>query len=131
MNLGDVHQELGHHDEAVKHLEEALAIARECGDRGVETRVLNSFGGLALARGAPFEAVGHYQAALVLAVETECRAEQALAHRGLGDAHSGDDARRHWERALALYNEMSLPEAAQLQARGYEARHKGQPEPPT
>jgi hypothetical protein len=29
----------------------------------------------------------------------------------LGDAHSGDDAQRHWERALALYSEMSLPEA--------------------
>jgi len=111
MNLGDVHQELRNHDESGKYLEDALVIARECGDRGVETRVLNSFGGLALARGASSEAIAHYQAALLLAVETECLAEQALAHRGLGDAHGGDDARRHWERALALYSEMSLLEA--------------------
>jgi DNA-binding SARP family transcriptional activator/Tfp pilus assembly protein PilF/DNA-binding XRE family transcriptional regulator len=117
MNLGDVHQELGDHDVSGTYLEEALAIARECGDRGVETRVLNSFGALALARGASSEAVAHYQAALLLAVETECPAEQALAHRGLGDAQSGDDARGHWNRALALYSEMSLPEAAIVRAR--------------
>ena len=120
-HLGDVHCARQRYGEAGRCLDEALTIARECGDRGVETRVLNSFGALAGARGALAEALGHHRDALVVSCETGCTAEEALAHRGLGDARRelGDveAAREHWERALALYTAMSVPEAVLVRAR--------------
>ncbi|QFU86954.1 tetratricopeptide repeat protein [Amycolatopsis sp. YIM 10] len=111
---GDVHQELGSHDEAARCLGEALAIARECADRGVESRVLNSLGALALARGESAEAARFFRGALEIAVETGCTGDQACAHRGLGDA-TGE--REHWERALALFAEMGVPEADEVRTR--------------
>jgi DNA-binding SARP family transcriptional activator/tetratricopeptide (TPR) repeat protein/DNA-binding XRE family transcriptional regulator len=113
-HLGDVHRELGRYDEAARHLAEALAIARECADRGVESRVLSSLGSLACARGERAEAAGCFRDALEIATETSCIADQACAHRGLGDA-TGE--REHWQRALALYAEMGVPEADEVRAR--------------
>lgn len=113
-HLGDVHRELGRYGEAARCLADALAIARECADRGVESRVLNSLGSLAHARGETDEAARFFLAALEIAVETNCIGDQAYAHRGLGDA-TGD--REHWERALALYTEMGVPEAAEVRER--------------
>lgn len=113
-HLGDVHREMGRHDEATRCLTEALAIARECADRGVESRVLNSLGFLACARGENDEAAGFFRTALEIAVETSCISDQAYAHHGLGEA-TGE--REHWERALALYTEMGVPEADEARAR--------------
>ena len=113
-HLGDVHRELGRYDEAARHLTEALTIARECTDRGVESRVLNSLGSLACARGEPAEAAELFRNALEIATETSCVGDQASAHRGLGDA-TGE--REHWQRALALYTEMGVPEADEVRAR--------------
>lgn len=111
---GDVHRELGQFDDAARALSEALAIARECADRGVESRVLNSLGSLACARENPDKAAGFFGEALEIANETGCISDQACAHRGLGDATGERD---HWNRALALYAEMDVPEAGEVRAR--------------
>ncbi|MGA6167103.1 tetratricopeptide repeat protein [Amycolatopsis magusensis] len=111
---GDVHRELGRYDEAARCLREALSIARECSDRGVESRVLNSWGSLASARGENTEAAAHFREALQIALETGCIGDQAYAHHGLGES-TGE--REHWERALALYAEMGVPEANEVRAR--------------
>ncbi|WP_307795763.1 tetratricopeptide repeat protein [Amycolatopsis sp. 195334CR] len=113
-HYGDVHRELGRHDEAARCLGEALAIARECADRGVESRVLTSLGSLAITRGESAEATRFFRDALEIAVETGCTGDQAYAHRGLGDA-TGE--REHWERALALFAEMGVPEADEVRTR--------------
>jgi DNA-binding SARP family transcriptional activator len=113
-HLGDVHRELGRYDEASRHLTEALVIARECADRGVESRVLISLGSLACARGSTTEAAGFFRDALEIAIETNCIGDQAAAHRGLGDATGEHE---HWQRALALYAEMGVPEADEVRAR--------------
>ncbi len=135
-NLADVHCAQQRYCDAAQCLGEALALARECEDRGVETRVLNSLGALACARGALHEAVEYHQDALAVSAETGCTAEEALAHRGLGDAHRelGDAraAREHWERALCRYTAMSVPEAVLVRARldalgitGFPSRARG------
>ncbi|MDI5978263.1 tetratricopeptide repeat protein [Amycolatopsis magusensis] len=111
---GDVHRELGRYDEAARCLREALSTARECSDRGVESRVLNSLGSLASARGENTEAAAFFRDALQIALETGCIGDQAYAHHGLGEA-TGE--REHWERALALYAEMGVPEANEVRAR--------------
>ncbi|MFI6028626.1 tetratricopeptide repeat protein [Amycolatopsis magusensis] len=111
---GDVHRELGRYDEAARCLREALSIARECSDRGVESRVLNSLGSLASARGGNTEAAALFREALQIALETGCIGDQAYAHHGLGES-TGE--REHWERALALYAEMGVPEANEVRAR--------------
>jgi len=113
-HLGDVHRELGRYDEASRELTEALMIARECADRGVESRVLASLGSLARARGRTTEAAGFFRDALDIAIETNCIGDQACAHRGLGEATGEHE---HWQRALALYAEMGVPEADEVRAR--------------
>lgn len=111
---GDVHRELGRYAEAEPCLAEALTIARECADRGVESRVLNSLGALSYARGDTSEAADFYTRALDIAEDTNCISDQAQAHHGLGDATG---SREHWNRALALYEEMAVPEADEVRAR--------------
>ena len=113
-HLGDVHRDLGRHAEAARELAEALAIARECADRGVESRVLTSLGWLSHARGEPDEAAGFFRTALEIALDTGCIGDQAYAHHGLAEATGERD---HWQRALALYTEMGVPEAQEVLVR--------------
>jgi hypothetical protein len=56
--------------------------------------------------------------ALVVAVETEDRYEQARAHDGIAATHhitgDVDEARRHWQQALTIYTELGVPESDQI-----------------
>ena len=69
-------------------------------------------------------ATEHLRQALVLSRQVDDRtgeaATQARAHSGLGDAHRGLDnppcARHHYQRALALYTDLGLPDAEQIRA---------------
>ena len=58
--------------------------------------------------------------ALTLATQTGERYEQARAHDGLARTHhaSGelDQARHHWNQALALYTDLGVPEADDVHA---------------
>ena len=118
-HLGDVRLAQGRPAEAAQHLEEALGLARECGDRGVESRVLNSLGSLASARGVSSDALRYHREALAVAKETGCRPEQGRAHCGLGEVHCGlgepGPAREHWERAAACYAGEWVPGASRVQ----------------
>ena len=58
-----------------------------------------------------------YRQALVLAADIGLLREQARAHDGLGAVNRASDpraAREHWERAIAIYDQLNLAEADQL-----------------
>jgi hypothetical protein len=55
------------------------------------------------------------------------RYEQARAHRGLARSYyadgDADQARHHWQQALALYTALDAPEADQIRAQLSTADH--------
>jgi tetratricopeptide (TPR) repeat protein len=112
---GIVHSRLGHHQQASEHLDEALTICRETGDRSSEAETLNSLGEILLAAGRPGDAQAQQTMALGLASQIDNSYEQARAHDGLGHAHHAADdlgkAREHWQEAMTLYGELGVPEA--------------------
>jgi hypothetical protein len=69
----------------------------------------------------PGPARAHHHEALTLACQIGDRYEQARAHDGHGRAwHATGEhaqARPHWQQALTLYTDMSVPEAGQVRAR--------------
>jgi hypothetical protein len=90
-----------------------LAIAREIGDRSLESQALNGLGETLRAIGRAPEAAARHAAALGLARETGDRHEEARSHDGLAAAF-GDPtaAREHHEQAMAIYTDLEVPEAA-------------------
>ncbi len=120
-DLGVVGQEQGHYQQATEYHEQALIMCREIGDRSGEAIVLNGLGELFLATGRPDDARAQHTTALSVARDIGYRHQEARAHRGLGRAWdaAGDHghARPHWEQALAIYAELSAPEAGEIRSR--------------
>jgi tetratricopeptide (TPR) repeat protein/transcriptional regulator with XRE-family HTH domain len=113
-DLGIVEQRLGRRGPAAGHHRRALALFRSTGDQDGEAWARNGLGEVAAAAGQPAEALTHHAAALTAAVRADACDQQARAHTGIGAHHSSGDpvrAREHYERALALYTELGLPEA--------------------
>jgi tetratricopeptide (TPR) repeat protein len=106
-------------------------VHRESGSRSGEADALNSLGGVMLATGQFDHARAEYAAALDLAVRTGDKYQQARAHRSLAQAcHADcdpDQARRHWQQALALFTELGTPEADQVRAELAAADHDQRP----
>jgi tetratricopeptide (TPR) repeat protein len=114
-NLGNACRWLGDHEQAVEHHRRSIALFREMGDPGGLVTALNSLGETLCAAGrAPRARVAH-TIALTIATQIEERYEQACAHRGLAHVHhvagDADQARRHWQLALALFVDLGVPEA--------------------
>src|SRR5262249_3872058 len=107
-------------DQAVDHLEQALAHARETGYRLVETSALNSLGEALSAMGQPDPASAAHRVALALAEESGDRYQQARSHDGIGralnDVGKTHDARWHWQQALTRYTRLGVPEATRVRA---------------
>jgi tetratricopeptide (TPR) repeat protein/transcriptional regulator with XRE-family HTH domain len=117
-DLGLVEQRLGHGERAARRHRRALALFRITGDRDGEAWARNGLGEVAHASGDQAAALTQHAGALTAAAGTGARDQQARAHAGLGRAYlaAGDPARarEHYERALALYRELGMPEADQL-----------------
>jgi tetratricopeptide (TPR) repeat protein len=66
-------------------------------------------------------ALARFRAALALASQAGDRFEQARALDGaarvLATASQPGQARAHWQRALAIFSDLGVPEAAQVRAR--------------
>ena len=107
--LGLVDQQQGRYQQAVSHLQQALALYRETGDRLGEARVLNNLGGTVLQKGSYRQAASHFQQALALYRETGDLVGQAraLANLGVIDERQGryQQANSFNQQALALYLE--------------------------
>ena len=114
-SLGDLYRELGRHSDSVDILGWALVLARGVRDRSLEVEVLISLGASAAAKGAAYDARGHYERALAIATEIEYPYALAGAHDGLARHHRevGNRAEscRHAGEAFAIYTDLNAPEA--------------------
>jgi predicted ATPase/class 3 adenylate cyclase len=95
----------GNGDDARTQLELALTIARDTGDRGTQTSILNELGDLLNGEGHVVEGRAHHERALTLARALSDRSLECAALNGLGtssvDLGHTDEARAHFELALA------------------------------
>jgi tetratricopeptide (TPR) repeat protein len=119
-NLGTTFAELARHTEALQHHDAALAISHQLGVPGLTCEVLNHTGTSHRLAGRYDTALNHHGQALTLAHDTGERHEEARAHHGIARTYDdmGDPGRsgQHWHRALALYRELGVPEAEEVQA---------------
>jgi len=120
--LGLVALHLGDGAQAARHLERALELARRIGYRPAAAEALVNLGEVQLAAGRAADALASFTAGLEEATVIGERYEQARAHDGLARVHelAGGDrgqATRHWRKALARYEALGVPAAADIRAR--------------
>lgn len=117
-NLGVIFEQLGEFDRAAGCYQAALALHRELGDQRSEARVLGNLGGVAREAGDFPRAIDHFVRALHMFRAQGGRRGEGLTLNAIGTAYHGlgrlDIAERYWRRALALYDEMGLAEAAEI-----------------
>lgn len=93
-NLGAVLGDCGAFAEAADWLDRAMAAARDIGNDDIQSGVLVDRAWMEHARGRHRSALGHFSAALDLAVRLKNRRRQAQAHTGMGTARLGLDELR-------------------------------------
>ncbi|MEW2143636.1 BTAD domain-containing putative transcriptional regulator [Micromonospora vinacea] len=136
-DLGIAYRGLGRLVEAQQEHELARKLSIGSGERHVEAAALNELGRTLLAQGRADEAFEVHQEALRLATRIAHPHEQGRALAGLAEHFVRTDpveARRHWERALAIFRRMGVPERFEAERRLAEltdqpgAQIAGQPE---
>ncbi len=136
-DLGMAYRGLGRLVEAQQEHELARKLAIGSGERHVEAAALNELGRTLLAQGRGGEAYEVHQEALRLATRIAHPHEQGRALAGLAEHFARIDpaeARRHWERALAIFRRMGVPERFEAERRLAElvdqpwSQSAGQPE---
>lgn len=120
-NTGNALAATGAYREALPHHEEALRISRTIGDRHLEASVLTNLGADLLGLDELDSARDRYDQAAALAGEIGDAFERARALGGLGGWHlargAADEARRCWTEALAAFERLNSPEAADIRER--------------
>jgi tetratricopeptide (TPR) repeat protein len=108
--LGNSYATLGQIGRAVEHYQQALAIARETGHRGLEGSALGSLGNSYATLGQIGRAVEHYQQALAIAREIGDRGLEDSALGSLGNSYAtlGQTGRavEHYQQAVAIAREI-------------------------
>ena len=134
-NIGSIHHARGDYGEALRHLEQSLAIRRAIGDRAGEGATLNNIGQIHQARGDYGEALRHLEQSLEIGRAIGDRAGSIptlhnLAHIALAQGEP-QRAFEYWQEALALAhdtgNALGLFHVAG--AMGQLLAQAGQPEP--
>ncbi|MGV9210390.1 AfsR/SARP family transcriptional regulator [Micromonospora sp. RB23] len=113
LDLGVAYRGLGRLVAAQQEHELARSLAVGSSERHVEAAALNELGSTLRARGRDREAAEMHHAALRLATRIAHPHEQGRALAGLAEHFVSVDpaeARRHWERALAIFRRMGVPE---------------------
>jgi tetratricopeptide (TPR) repeat protein/transcriptional regulator with XRE-family HTH domain len=120
-NLGVACVDAGRHAEAVPHLQEGLAIARELGHPQGQANSLNGLGQAYEGLGRAADAIECQVQSLAIFRDLGDRRGQATALRDLGDARRTlgrlRQARLDWREALEIFDELQVPEAAEIRAR--------------
>jgi DNA-binding SARP family transcriptional activator/Tfp pilus assembly protein PilF len=120
-NLGNVSVRQREHQQAIGYLRQALALHRQAGYQHGEVQTLRKLAMALHGAGQVAAARAELAAALQLAADIGSTFQQASAHSDLAESHhrAGEDekARNHWRQALALYTQLGVPEAEQVQAR--------------
>jgi tetratricopeptide (TPR) repeat protein len=119
--LGRVYGRSGRHAEALDHFQRVLVLARRCDEPRKEVAALNGLGETLRATGQTGDARAHHSLALRKACDLDMADEQARALDGMAYTRlvSGqpERARELWEQALARYEEIGVPEAAEVRDR--------------
>ncbi|MET8122662.1 BTAD domain-containing putative transcriptional regulator [Micromonospora sp. NPDC005189] len=119
-DLGIAYRGLGRLVEAEQQHEVARKLSIGSGERHVEAAALNELGRTLVAQGRGGEAAEMHQEALRLATRISHPHEQGRALAGLAEHFARVDAaeaRRHWERALAIFRRMGVPERFEAERR--------------
>jgi tetratricopeptide (TPR) repeat protein len=105
-DLGAAHAQLGQHNQATDHLQQALTLYRQIVDPAGQARALNTLGDVAARLGHYQPATDHYLRALHLYRQTGDTAGEANALSSLGDVEVKlgryQPAAGHYHRALTL-----------------------------
>ncbi len=119
-NLGEIRHLAGRPGGAIARYEQALALVDEIGARGIETEVRNRRGAAHLALGAVDRALADHEAALGIAKTTGDRYEEAKALEWIGHAQlaagRADLAADWWQRSVAVYRQLSVPDAGRVES---------------
>ncbi|MFG1880829.1 BTAD domain-containing putative transcriptional regulator [Micromonospora sp. NPDC049102] len=118
LDLGIAYRGLGRLAQAQQEHEMARSLAVGSSERHVEAAALNELGRTLRARGLDQAAAEMHGAALRLATRIAHPHEQGRALAGLAEHFASVDpaeARRHWERALAIFVRMGVPERHDVQ----------------
>ncbi|MGP3969259.1 BTAD domain-containing putative transcriptional regulator [Streptomyces sp. 6N223] len=119
--LGTMCRKQGDLEQALRHHDEALTVARAVGDTHMLIEALNELATTHAATGNPAAALRLHDEALAVAVEAGYGRAQASTHACIAALRAGlgepDAAREHWREALSRYEELGLPQAAEMRAR--------------
>jgi DNA-binding SARP family transcriptional activator/tetratricopeptide (TPR) repeat protein len=132
-HVGYSHALLGNYQQALTYCEQALAAARELGERNWEAATWDSLGYIHQQLGDHQQAITCYERSLDLYRERADRYNQADTLDSLGDVHrsAGDTAaaRRAWTQALRIFDEIGHPDSdpirAKLRVQGHPAAPPG------
>lgn len=117
--LGTIDRMLGNHERAVAQYQEALSLLREANLQQRECVVYNELGRTWLAAGDATAALELHQRALQNSQRIRYPAGEARALDGIAtclrDSNPGA-ASQHWRRALALYQQLDLPERTEVES---------------
>lgn len=120
-NIGAAFQGSGQYGEALSNHEKALAIAHEIAEPYQEAKSLWNIGNAHLHYGDYLSAAHDFRAVLELSHMIGNSYQQALAEDGLGSVvrhtEGAAAARKHWQKALALFEELGVPEADVVRSR--------------
>lgn len=118
-SLAGVRLAQGEHRAAARCYEESLDMARAIGDRNSQFEAVLGLGHAHQAAGRSNQALACHKIALGLASELGQLDDQARAHNGLALAHSAlcefGRARGHWQRALTILTDLSIPSVEELE----------------
>lgn len=118
LNAAEPYLRLQRSSQALIDLQRALLLVRQIDDPVLHVRVEHAFGDVYRQQVRYPEALQAYRSALARARRAAAPAEQARALRRIGDiltlTRGPAAARRHWLRALELFEQVGLPEAEEL-----------------
>ncbi|MFG1942821.1 BTAD domain-containing putative transcriptional regulator [Nonomuraea sp. NPDC048826] len=119
--IGWFHAHLGDHTEALRNCRKALNLSIEIGDVNSQAHNWDSVGYIHHLLGDHGKAIGCYRRALDLFRRTGDRRSTAIGLGYLGDTHAAAGepaaARDAWTRALAIADELRLPDTDPLRVR--------------
>lgn len=119
-DLGTSYRHLQRLTEAMESHRTALAIADTVGELHVRAAALNELALTLIVGGRASEALGRHRKALALATRIGHPYEQGRALDGIASCLVDTDpaeARRHWERALAIFRRIGVPERFEVERR--------------
>lgn len=119
--VGWCHLRLGHYQNALDFCERALVVHRELGNWRSEAVTLDSLGCAYYHLGRYDEAVAYYHQAIEVHGDAGDQYAQSAFLTRLGDAHLAatdpEAARNAWQQALAILDDLHVPDADQVRAK--------------